>query len=115
MGDPAPGHRRRADDGDGRVVEALQPDQEDVGEVLGMLPERAVPTSSSTKNALPSARVTMSRTRSSGNGTVHSCATRRRTSTASSGSSWNRSTPVIRAQTATWRRSGWRRWMSSER
>ena len=83
----------------------------------GMRPVRVrvAPTSSSTKNALPSARPTMSRTRASGSGSGWSCWTSRRTSVRRRGSTWMRSTPLMRAQTATWRRSGWRRWRSSER
>ena len=61
VGDPAAGHGGGADDGLGLVVEPVEAHQQQLGEVVGQRRAASLvaPTSSSTKNALPSARSTM--------------------------------------------------------
>ncbi len=71
--------------------------------------------SSSTKNALPSARSTMSASSFSASPSGTSSAISARTASSGSGESATRWTPRIRDHSATWRRSGWRRCRSSER
>ena len=64
VGHPAAGHRRGPDDVPGVVVELVQAHQQQVGQSPRRsrpAPTSAAPTSSSVKNALPSARSTMPR------------------------------------------------------